>query len=89
VAMPVICIIGATNLSKLFLLPLSAVLGDITALVLGIIITVLIYVLLLYLTRTIGRDERELIYASVLTEKQYDHKFRSDNALLALNNKRP
>jgi stage V sporulation protein B len=87
VAMPIICIIGATNLSKLILLPLSALLGDVAALVLGIIITVLIYVLLLYLTKTIGRDERELIYASVLSEKQYDKKFRSGNALIQLNKK--
>ncbi len=83
VAMPIICIIGATNISKLMLIPLSHLIGEAAALVLGIIITVLIYALLLYLTKTVGRDERELIYASVLTQNQYDKKFRADYVKLA------
>jgi hypothetical protein len=81
--MPIICIIGATNISKLMLIPLSHLIGEAAVLILGIIITVLIYALLLYLTKTVGRDERELIYASVLTQNQYDKKFRADYVKLA------
>lgn len=77
VALPVLSIIGATNLSKfiLFLLP-SSILG-IPTLIFGIVISVLIYILTLMLTKTVTREEKEFLLASLLTERTYNQKYRN------------
>ena len=75
VAMPILCIIGATNLSKLILNFIRFPFSDITTLVLGIILTLAIYVVLLSVTRAIGSDEKEFLCAALLSEKQYNERF--------------
>jgi len=77
VAMPIICIVGATNAAKLILIALPWNFSGVFELVFGIMLTIAIYVGLLILTRTIGTDEGEFLYASLLTEKSYDRKFRT------------
>ncbi|MBE6685278.1 MAG: hypothetical protein E7592_06475, partial [Ruminococcaceae bacterium] len=77
VAMPIICIVGATNVAKLILIALPWNLGGVLELVFGILLTLAIYAGLLLLTRTIGTDEGEFLYASLLSEKSYDKKFRT------------
>lgn len=75
IAMPILCIIGATNLSRLILYGIGSRVDDITALVLGIILTTVLYVALLNITRTIGTDEKELLNAAFLSEKKYNKRF--------------
>ncbi len=77
VAMPILCIIGATNGTKLFLSLFSQPFGKITELVLHILITAVLYVSLLFATKTLGTDEGEFLYASLLPKKVYDKKFRA------------
>jgi stage V sporulation protein B len=78
VCMPILCIIGATNLAKLILRLLPWGMGNVIELILGILLTLAMYLSLLLITRTIGKDEGEFLYASLLSEKQYDRKFRAD-----------
>ena len=77
VAIPIICIVGATNAAKLILIALPWNFSGVFELVFGIMLTLATYVGLLILTRTIGTDEGEFLYASLLTEKSYDRKFRT------------
>ncbi len=76
--MPILCIIGATNSSKLLLSILSHPFDRIIELTLHILLTILIYVLLLLATKTIGKDEWEFLNASLMSQKSYDRKFRSE-----------
>ena len=78
IIMPILCIIGATNLSALILYLLPNKLDGIGGLIVGIIITVFIYVLMLLITQTIGKDEWEFINASLLSKKSYDKRFRKE-----------
>ena len=78
VIMPILCIIGATNLSGLILCLLPARLDGIWGLIVGIIITVFIYVLLLLITKTLGEDEWEFLNASLMSQKSYDKRFRKE-----------
>lgn len=71
IAMPILCAIGATNLSKLVLNLLHVTLTRGALLTVGIILASLIYVALLFITKTVGGEEREFLFASTLTEKQY------------------
>ena len=80
VIMPIICIIGATQLSKLILSLVTGLFEKIFALVLSILLTVGIYIVLLFITKTLSNDEFELLNASLLPEKQYRRKF-AQNAL--------
>lgn len=75
VIMPIVCIIGATQLSKLILSPISYTFNKIVALVLSIILTVGIYIALMLVTKTLSGDEFELLNASFLSENQYRRKF--------------
>ncbi len=71
VLMPILCVIGSTNLSKLFLNLLPASLSDGLTLTLGIIISSLVYIAALFLTKTVGNEEGEFLRAALLSEKQY------------------
>jgi stage V sporulation protein B len=75
VFMPIICVIGATNASRLALRFLCAVESSNVRLVAGIIIAIIIYILLLFITRTVTSEEQEFLNASLLSEKQYDLRF--------------
>jgi stage V sporulation protein B len=72
---PILCIIGATNLSKLifYFIPIEP--RGVVGLITQLILTVFLYIALLLITRAIGKDEWEFIYASVLSKKAYDRKF--------------
>lgn len=76
IAMPVICVIGATNLSRIVLSLIMLPINDAAALVLEITLTIGIYVILLNLTRTIGSEEKEFLNAALLSEKKYNEKFK-------------
>ncbi len=78
VGMPILCVIGATNVSKLLLSLINHPFGAVTELVLHIILTVTLYIVLLLVTKTIGSEESEFLYASLLSEKAYDKKFRQN-----------
>jgi stage V sporulation protein B len=76
VFMPILCIIGSTNVSKLiltFLIPLD---NGVLRLAVGILISILIYVAFLFLTRTVSSQEFEFLNASLLSEKRYNEKYR-------------
>ncbi len=75
VVMPVICIIGSTNISRLAL-SLIPFKNAIFTLIAGIILSLLLYVALLFITRTVTEEELEFIRASTLSEKRYDEKYR-------------
>lgn len=75
--MPILCIIGATNASKLFLSIISHPFSPILCLMLYISVTILVYILLLLVTKTIGEDEWEFLNASLMSKKSYDRRFRS------------
>lgn len=75
VLMPVACIIGAVQLSRLFTALSGGVFARATALALNIILTVCIYIALLLLTRTLAKDEFEFLNASLLSQKQYEKRF--------------
>ena len=75
--MPILCIIGATNGSKLLLNIFSHPFSPIIELTLHISLTMLIYILLLLTTKTIGSDEWEFLNASLMSQKSYDKKFRN------------
>ena len=61
ILMPVICILCATN-TAYFVLRILDIKGQIFDLVLHIVLSVFFYVAFLYITKTIGRDEREVIF---------------------------
>ena len=69
--MPILCIIGSTNISKLLLTMLPKTIQDGLTLTLGITVSSLIYVIALFITKTVGEEEREFLRASLLSEKQY------------------
>ena len=74
--MPILCIIGATNISKLAFALIPCPFTGMGVLAVRIILTILIYLLLLIATRTLGGDEWEFINASLLSQSRYDRKFR-------------
>lgn len=71
VAMPILCVIGATNISRLLIIPISRAFGKGAILTIGIILASIIYIALLFVTRTVGNEEKEFLFASALSEKQY------------------
>lgn len=75
---PIFCIIGATNLSNLLFYLIPIELGGAFFLTVRIIFTVILYVLLLLITKTLGKDEWEFIYAAILSKKAYDKKFSTN-----------
>ncbi len=86
VGLPILCVVGAANISNLVLklLPLR---GESTLLLIfKIIFTVLLYILLLIFTRTVTKEEKEFLAASLLSENRYRAKYRDkeDRDRLAL-----
>ncbi len=77
VFMPILCIIGATNVAKLFLSLLKHPFSGALELTLHIILTLSVYIALLLITKTVGAEEGEFLYASLLSQKRYDSRFRS------------
>ncbi len=80
IVFPILCIIGATNASKLVLFITPHPFNDVFELILHVALTFVIYIALLITTRTIGKDEWEFLYASLLSKKVYDKKFRPENS---------
>ena len=76
VAMPILCIVGSTNISSLILRFVHLSTSDGLILAVGIVLTIAIYILLLFITKTIGSDEKEFLYAALLSEKNYNKKFK-------------
>ena len=75
VFMPILCVIGATNAARLVLRLFGAFGSSTVKLIVGIVIAILIYILLLFVTRTVTSEEQEFLNASLLSEKQYDLRF--------------
>lgn len=75
VLMPILCIIGSTNIARL-LLKLLNINGSIPLLLIGIILSLSLYIALLFLTHTVTSEEQEFLNASLLTQKSYDQKYR-------------
>ena len=75
VIMPIVCIIGATQLSRLIISAASGALDGAWELALSIILTTGLYIVLLLVTKTLSGDEFELLNASFLSEKQYRKRF--------------
>ena len=76
IVMPILCIIGATNLSKILLIIIPSPFEGAMELIPRIALSTIIYLLLLLATRTLGKDEWEFINASLLSQSRYDRKFR-------------
>ncbi len=62
--MPLVCIFCATNVSY-FLLRVLSIKGEIFDLVLHILLSVFFYIAFLYMTKTIGADEREVMHQAM------------------------
>ena len=77
VGLPVLCIIGATNASKLLFSFLPNLFPETVTLCVQIILSILIYVALLSLTKTVTTEEKEFLSASLLPERIYNEKYRS------------
>lgn len=80
IVMPIVCVIGATNLSKI---ALSALFGEISggiALTCAIAVTLVLYIVLLFVTRTVGNDEKEFLAASLMRSDRYNRKYRIKDA---------
>ncbi len=75
VLMPVVCIIGATNIASI-VFHFIPIFSNVLDLVLKISLSAFIYILLLFVTGTLGKDESEFFNASLLSQKTYDRKFR-------------
>ena len=77
IVMPIICIVGATNLSLLIIRLLHLPISGALSLTLGVIFTVAFYIAFLIMTKTVGKDEKEFLYPALMTEKSYNKRFRS------------
>jgi O-antigen/teichoic acid export membrane protein len=75
VFMPILCIIGATNGSNLTLSLMKHPFSCGIELTLHIILTLCIYIALLIITKTVGSEENEFLYAALLSEKKYKSRF--------------
>ena len=76
VVMPIICIVGATNLSKLMLTAIGIDISGGIALTVAIILTSVAYVALLFITKSVGGEEKEFLTASLMSTDKYDRKYR-------------
>ena len=77
VGLPVLCIIGATNVSKLIFGLLPTILNSAVTLAAQIILSSLLYLGLLAVTKTVTKEEKEFLSASLLSEQSYNRKYRS------------
>ena len=75
VVMPIICIVGATVVSNIIFRHVVHIFDGTAELILNIATVVIIYILLLTATKTIGKDEREVFRASFLTTQSYRRKY--------------
>ena len=75
VFMPIICIIGATNVAHIAL-AVNPIKNALVTLVAGISLSLILYVALLFITRTVTSEETEFLSASLMSEKQYNRKYR-------------
>lgn len=73
---PIICIIGATNIARLAL-AINPIKNSIFTLIAGIILSLLLYLALLFITKTVTSEETEFLSASLLSEKHYNQKYRT------------
>lgn len=78
IILPILCIIGATNGSKIILRLLNLNPSSGLLLTVGILLTIALYIILLLITKTVGSEEKEFLYAAFLSEKNYDKKFKSE-----------
>lgn len=74
--MPILCIIGATNAVNVILRFLHFQLSGVIDIVLKISLTVALYIILLLITKTVGKEEKDFLNASLLSTKIYNQKFR-------------
>ena len=77
VIMPILCIIGSTNLAGICLSLLNFAIQDGLALTISIILTSILYAALLKITGTLGTDEKEFLFASLMRSDRYNEKFRN------------
>ncbi|MGM9643788.1 MAG: MATE family efflux transporter [Eubacteriales bacterium] len=77
VGLPVLCIIGATNLSRLFFGLLPTIVNSAVTLTAQIILSSLLYIGLLAVTKTVTKEEKEFLSASLLSEESYNRKYRT------------
>lgn len=79
VIMPLLCIIGATNASSILmkLLSIGSVGG--VGLATQIIFTSFGYIMLLFITKTVGKDEKEFLRAALLSERRYNEYIEKTN----------
>jgi stage V sporulation protein B len=75
VVMPIICIIGATNLSFLLIKLIPVALPRVASLIINVLLTVALYITLLVATKTVGKDEKEFLYPALMSERSYKKKF--------------
>lgn len=73
---PIICIIGATNITRIAFI-INPIKNSIFTLIVGISVSLLLYIALLFITRTVTNEETEFLSASLLSEKQYNQKYSS------------
>jgi len=77
VGLPVVCIVGATNLSRIIFRFLPEIFSQNVTLAVQITVSTVFYVLLLKFTGTVTREEKEFLAASLLPTKIYDKKYRA------------
>ncbi len=77
VGLPILCIIGATNISKLAFKLLPTVISANVTLIIEIILSTALYIGLLLLTQTVTTEEKEFLTASLLSETEYNKKYRA------------
>lgn len=76
IVMPIVCIIGATNISNLIFYIFKIGPDGASGLVFAILLTIILYILLIFLTGSIGSDEKEFLFAALLSEKKYGERFK-------------
>ena len=69
VCLPIICICGATLVSNIILRRIHHPFGSYIELILHILLVVMLYGVFLLITKAIGRDEKEVIYHSLIKKE--------------------
>ena len=75
VVMPILCIIGATNLSLLLIKLMPVAMPKVTSLIINVLLTVALYIVFLIVTKTVGKDEKEFLYPALMSKRSYKIKF--------------
>lgn len=63
--MPILCVIGATNLTRLLLHAVGGLGEKPSVLAISVTLTAAVYCALLFITRTVGADEKEFLNAAI------------------------